>query len=170
MKRRLDLQVALPPYLSKKRLSALDRREERLNRRYPFRARLLGDLATLSFSLDSRRMIQDLLRERNMTLAVMRALEAVDGKAHWVRVSPRGQITTSVSGCPRMLKTHLLIDGEPAVSCDIAHAHYCLLPSLLNDRLEYLRDRQPRGSPNGEPQRGIGRLECVSKVCFGIND
>jgi hypothetical protein len=39
VKRRLKLDVGLPPYLSRKRLSALDRREERLNGRYPFRER-----------------------------------------------------------------------------------------------------------------------------------
>ena len=39
VKRRLKLDVGLPPCLSRKRLSAYDRREERLNRRYPFRAR-----------------------------------------------------------------------------------------------------------------------------------
>ena len=106
VKRRLKLDVALPPYLSQKRLSAFDRREERLNRRYPFRATLLTDLRKLSFSLDSRSRIAELLREKNFAPSTLRALEAVDGAAHWVRVSPRGQITTSVSGCPRELKAH----------------------------------------------------------------
>jgi hypothetical protein len=39
LKRRLKLDVGLPPYLSWKRLSAFDRRVERLNGRYPFRER-----------------------------------------------------------------------------------------------------------------------------------
>jgi hypothetical protein len=143
VKRRFKLDVGLPPYLSQKRLSAFERHEERLNRRYPFRATLLSDLGKLCFSPDSRRVIQDLLRERNMTLAVVRTLEAVDGGAHRVRVSPRGQITTSVSGCPRTLKAYWLIDGEPVVLCDISNAHYCFLPRLLCDRIQYLREKRP---------------------------
>ena len=58
---------------------------------------------------------------------------------HRVTVSPTGQITTSISGCPRELKKFLLIDGEPVVSCDISHAHHCFLPRLLADRIQYLR-------------------------------
>ena len=144
VKRRLKLDVGLPPYLSKKRLSALDRLEHRLNRRYPFRATLLNDLGKLCFSPDSRGLIADLLREKNLTPAVVRALQAVDGAVHWVRVSPRGQITTSVAGCPKMLKAQLLIDGEPAVSCDVSHAHHCFLPALIRDRIGYLRKHSPR--------------------------
>jgi hypothetical protein len=136
--------MALPSCLAKKRLLASDRREERLNRRYPFRARLLGDLATFSFSPDSRAQIAELLRDPNLAPSTLRALQAVDGGAHWVRVSPRGQITTSVSGCPKALKTQFLIDGEPAVSCDIAHAHHCFLPTLIYDRIRYLRKQLPR--------------------------
>ena len=94
--------------------------------------------------MNSRATIAELLRDRNFAPSTLRTLEAVDGGAHWVRVSPRGQITTSVSGCPKMLKAQLLIDGEQAVSCDISHAHHCFLPALIHDRISYLRKQWPR--------------------------
>ena len=143
-KQGFKLDVGLPPYLSEKRLSAFARREERLNRRYPFRSTLLGDLSKLSFGVDSRATIADLLRDKNFAPSILRALEAVDGAAHWVRVSPRGQITTPVSGCPKILKAQLLIDDEQVVSCDVSHAHHCFLPALTRDRIGYLRKHSPR--------------------------
>jgi hypothetical protein len=63
VKRRFKLDVALPPYLSQKRLSAFDRREQRLNRRYLFRATLLKDLKTLDFSVNSRTKIVEAVRK-----------------------------------------------------------------------------------------------------------
>ena len=155
-KQGFKLDVGLPPYLSEKRLSAFDRRADRLNRRYPFRAQLLLDLAKLTFTRASRTRIAASLRDRDLAPSTLRALEAVDGAAHWVRVSPRGQITTSVSGCPRTLKAYWLIDGEPVVLCDISNAHYCFLPRLLCDRIQYLREKRPTvslGDYESERQR-----------------
>ena len=156
LRRHLRLDVDLPPCLSKKHLSAFARREERLNRHYPFRARLLSDLRRLAFSPDSRAQIAESLRDQHFGPSTLRALEAVDGAAHWVRVSPRGQITTSVSGCPRALKAQLLIGGEQGVFCDISNAHYCFLPRLLCDRIQYLREKRPTvslGDYESERQR-----------------
>ena len=177
VKRRPDLQVALPPYLSRKRLSAFARREERLNRRYPFRARLVSDLRSLSFSVNSRATIADLLRDPNLAPSTMRALEAVDGVAHWVRVSPRGQITTSVSGCPRTLKAFLLLEGKPVVFCDISHAHHCFLPALLGGRIDHLREKHFSAANIGHYEAELKRLveflgdgDYYSKWCRDTED
>ena len=51
-------------------------------------------------------------------------LRAIDGQQHFVRVSQRGQITTSIGNCLRELQPYLLLHGEPTVSCDIANAHW----------------------------------------------
>jgi len=53
-------------------------------------------------------------------------------------VSERGQITTSIGSCPRDLLPHLLLDGEPIVSCDIANAHWNFLPLILANRLNHV--------------------------------
>ena len=117
----------------RKRELAFDRSETRRNRRYPFRARLLADLGKLSFDPDSRRLIAELLGDPDFGPSTKRAIEAVDGNRHWLRVSPREQVTTSVTGCPRELKRLLLIGGEPVVSCDIASCS-SLLSSGANRR------------------------------------
>jgi len=57
---------------------------------------------------------------------------------HFVKVSERGQITTSIGSCPRDLLPHLLLDGEPIVSCDIANAHWNFLPLILANRLNHV--------------------------------
>jgi hypothetical protein len=53
----VELALNLPPKLASKLKFAEDRCECRLNHKYPFRKQLLADLATLSFSDSSRRII-----------------------------------------------------------------------------------------------------------------
>jgi hypothetical protein len=62
----------------------------------------------------------------------------VDAQQHFVKVSERGQITTSIGSCPRDLQPHLLLGGEPTVSCDIANAHWNFLPLILAERLDFV--------------------------------
>jgi hypothetical protein len=136
-KKRLQLAVALPPKLAQKRAFAFVRCEARLNRKFPWREKLLADLGTVRFSDSARRIIAKGLSGKgseNLT----RLISAVDTQAHSVTVSVRGQITTSIGSCPRDLQPHLLLDGEPTVSCDIANAHWNFLPKLLKDRLAYV--------------------------------
>jgi hypothetical protein len=140
-KRSLSLEVDLPLYLVTKHESAFERHEKRRNRRYPFRPQLERDLKMLSFGTESRRQIAELLSNPNFAPSAKHAIEAVDGNKHWIRVSPRGQVTTSVTGCPKVLKPYLLIGGEATVSCDISYAHYCFLPALLHGRIDHLREK-----------------------------
>ena len=51
------LEVVLTPKLAQKRASADDRREQRLNRKFPWRKQLLADLAAVSFSAQARPII-----------------------------------------------------------------------------------------------------------------
>lgn len=143
-KRSLSLEVDLPLYLAKKRERAPERNEKRRNRRYPFRSQLETDLKKLSFGPESRRQIAELLSDQDFAPSAKRAVETVDGVKHKLRISPRGQVTTSITGCPREMKGFLLLDGEPVVFCDIAHAHHCFLPAILGARIEYLREEYGR--------------------------
>ena len=61
---------------------------------------------------------------------------------HSVRVSERGQITTSLGSCPRELQPHLLLHGDPTVICDISSAHWNFLPLILANRLHHV-SREP---------------------------
>ena len=133
-KKQIRFQVTLPPKLANKLKFAGRRCENRLNRKYPFRKQLLADLATLSFSDSARRIIGNgLLRKGGENLK--RLVSAVDAQAHFVIVSERGQITTSIGTCPRDLHRHLLLHSESIVSCDISNAHWNFLPLILANRI-----------------------------------
>ncbi len=176
-KRSLPLKVDLPLYLAKKRESAPERNEKRRNRRYPFRSQLETDLKKLSFGPESRRRIAELLSNQDFAPSAKRAVEAVDGVKHKLRISPRGQVTTSVTGCPREMKAFLLLDGEPVVFCDIAHAHHCFLPAILGARIEYLREKYGPEANTGHYEAELKRLieflgdgDYYSKWCRNTED
>ena len=57
-------------------------------------------------------------------------------------MSERGQITTSIGSCPRELHPHLLLDGEPMVTCDVSNAHWNFLSLILAKRLNHVA-REP---------------------------
>jgi hypothetical protein len=136
-KKRVRLEVVLTPKLAQKIASADDRRENRLNRIYPFRKQLLVDLPAVSFSPSARPMIaKGFWGKGSDNLRTL--VTAIDGGRHFVRVSVRGQITTSIGSCPRELQPYLLLHGEPIVSCDISHAHWNFLPSILANRLNFV--------------------------------
>jgi hypothetical protein len=136
-KRRLRLEIVLTPKLVQKLASSDERCETRLNRKYPFRKQLLVDLAAISFSPSARPLIAAELSGKNFHN--LRALvTAIDGGNHFVRVSERGQITTSIGSCPRELQPHLLLHGVPTVTCDISNAHWNFLPSILANRLHHV--------------------------------
>ena len=103
-KKRVRLEVVLTPKLAQKLVSADERCENRLNRKYPFRKQLLADLAAVTFSPSARPIIAKGFSEKGFDN--LRALvTAIDGGRHFVRVSERGQITTS----PRKLSARLTI-------------------------------------------------------------
>ena len=133
----LRIEVFLPPKLAQKRAFAFVRCEARLNRKFPWREKLLADLGTIRFSDLARRIIAKGLSGKgseNLT----RLVRAVDTQTHSVTVSVRGQITTSIGSCPRDLHPHLLLNGEAIVSCDISSAHWNFLPLILAKRLDYV--------------------------------
>ena len=176
-KRRVTLEVDLPLFLARKRELAFERSERRRNRRYPFRARLLADLEKLSFDHESRRRIAELLGDPNFGPSAKRAIEAVDGNRHWLRINPREQVTTSVTGCPRELKRLLLIGEESVVSCDIAYAHHCFLPALLGARISHFREAHSSAANIGHYEAELKRLieflgegDYYSKWCRDTED
>ena len=141
--KQIAVEVVLTPKLAQKRASADDRREKRLNRKFPWREKLLADLGAISFSDSARPIIARGLSTKGGD-NLRRLVSAVDAQDHFVKVSERGQITTSIGSCPRDLQPHLLLDGEPIVSCDISNAHWNFLPLILANRLDHV---------SGEPGR-----------------
>jgi len=92
-------EVSLTPNLLRKRISADERLERRLNRKYRFRRQLLADLATLRFSDSARPIIGNGLLSKGGD-NLKRLVNAIDAQGHFVIVSERGQITTSIGSCP----------------------------------------------------------------------
>jgi hypothetical protein len=135
------LKVDLPPKLIQKRQQAPERFEKRLCQRQAFRAQLQQDLRKLGFNDDARSMIAEFLRDPKLRNSTQSVVEAIDCKQHSVRQSPRGQITTSISSCPRPLKKLLTLDGKATLSCDISHAHHCFLLRILSDRIEHVHQQ-----------------------------
>jgi len=136
-KRRLQFEVVLTPKLASKLKLAEERRENRLNRKYPFRKQLLDDLAAVSLSPSGRSIIVRGLSGKGFD-NLRALLTAIDCGSHFVRVSERGQITTSLGSCPRELQPHLLLHDAPTVSCDISNAHWNFLPLILANRLDHV--------------------------------
>jgi len=70
---------------------------------------------------------------------------AIDGRKHEVRISVRGQITTTIGNCPKELQSHLLLHQKRTVFCDVAQAQWNFLPFILANRVRHVSgvpDRQ----------------------------
>jgi hypothetical protein len=154
-KRRVD--VILTPLLARKRELASQRREHRLSRRYPFRGQLLRDLQAVSFAPQARAIIAKEIIGKGFN-NLNRIIAAIDGHDHSVRVSERGQVTTTISSCPKELQPHLLLNSEPIVSCDISHAHWNFLPLILANRLRRVSQEAGREKYIIDGWREHGRL------------
>ena len=155
----ITLEVNLPLYLARKRESVLSRIEAGINRKYPFKARLEAvDLKKLSFDSAVRRRIAQLLSSANFGRAARDAVVAVDAGGHWVKINPRGQVTTSITGCPREMKLHLLLDGEAIALCDVACCHHNFLPTLVGDRIAHLRKAHGSLAEVGHYEAELKRL------------
>jgi len=133
----LRIEVLLPPKLAQKRAFVFVRCEARLNRKFPYRKQLLQDLSALSFAPQARPIIAHQITTKGSGNAIA-LIRAIDVRNHFVRVSVRGQITTSIGSCPRDLRPHLLLGGAPTFSCDIANAHWNFLPLILANRLNFV--------------------------------
>ena len=155
---RRTVKVVLTPKLAQKREQAYERREKRLLKPQPFRARLLNDLQKLEFSDEGKKLLKGLMGNPDLKPSLASVAHAVDSKTHTVSKSPRGQIATSITSCSRLVKPHLLLDGERTVSCDISHAHHCFLPRILADRIEYFREQHGDFAKTERHELERGRL------------
>jgi hypothetical protein len=120
---------------------APQRLEKGLNARFPFRGPLLQDLARVTIPETALGMVDGLLKDKKKRDVTRRVVLAVSTREHVVKVKPDGLIVTSLISCPRALKPHLHLAGEPVALCDISSAHWMFLPRLIQDRLDFCRKR-----------------------------
>ena len=156
-KTRLRLVVSFTPKLASKLVQADLRLEQGLNRKYAFRKQLLADLSGISFAPSARPIIASGLRGVSQTNLVS-LVRAVDGPNHSVKISERGQITTSLGSCPRALQPHLLLNGNPVVYCDISNAHWNFLPKLIKDRIAHVSQEAGREKYVADATRELQHL------------
>ena len=135
--RKLKVDLKLSPMQARRFAAASARKEKRLNKRHPVRAGILDSLNGLTFA-DTARPIIARLRKQGTNEIVA----AIDCKEHKCTFDGTGQATTTISSLPKELKPHLKLLGGNALFCDISHAHHCWLPRVLNDRIEYYKERQ----------------------------
>ncbi|HEY1122257.1 MAG TPA: hypothetical protein VGE67_11685 [Haloferula sp.] len=154
MKVRRQEEVPLNPKNEEKRLKARERQDRRLSALYPIRKQLLQDLDKLRLSRVGLLTAIEIMRsspDKKKTVELM--IDATSGRRPMkVNFRPTGHLAMTTSCCLRELKVHLELDGAPVSFCDISHAHFCILPCLLQERIE--NQRKAGLSPDA-----IARLE-----------
>lgn len=120
---------------------APQRLEKGLNTCFPFRGPLLQDLARVMIPESVQDVVDVLLKSKDTRDSTLRTVKAISTREHTVKVKPDGLIVTSLVSCPRALKPHLHLAGEPVALCDISSAHWMFLPRLIQDRLDYCGKR-----------------------------
>src|SRR5262249_12159154 len=127
--KRLQVDLHLPAKLASKLARPKERHERRLNRKYRFREQLLNDLNAVNLTREARSIMARAFMGKGRD-NMIRLVSAIDGQKHFVRISERGHITTSLSSCPKELQSQLLLYGEPIFYCDVSHAHWNFLPLI----------------------------------------
>ncbi|MDA1006321.1 MAG: hypothetical protein O3A87_07545 [Verrucomicrobia bacterium] len=136
---REEVELSLSPGQHRRFLDWEGRNERRQNRNHSFREALMQDLVTVHLSEEGQRIAHRLQATENKGPCTKRLLDAIHGEtAPKLSIDPAGHITTVVSGCPKELKPHLTLGGRPTEYCDISSAHFCILPRILQNRIDYL--------------------------------
>lgn len=141
LSKKCPIVVDMPLKMRQKLEFAEDRREARLNRKYPWREALFEDLRKLALSSDARPIIAHLQKAKKGGSGLTNIIQAIDTSEHSLVINERGTINTSVSSLLRDLKQRLTIGDEPVAICDVSYAHHCFLPRLLTGRVDYLLQR-----------------------------
>lgn len=155
------LTVELPPCLRGKLQSANERKDKRLDRKYPFRKQLLADLCLLKFPDSCRPRLARLRKDGKGGGGLAGITHAIDLREHFVKVSVFGTIHTAFSSVPRELKPMLTLCEVGVTICDISHAHHCFLPRVLRERILYCEKHSPSarfGDLGAEREALIERL------------
>ena len=132
--------VHLSPGRAKKLSNAKAEAERRLNKKWEWREPLVRNLGRLSLSDAGQKAALKLFQNKQKNAATRRVLDFLDGKERAIAgADPFGTVRHNLNSCPKELKPELLIDGETVAICDISHAHHCLLPMLIIDRIRHNR-------------------------------
>ena len=154
---REQIELLLSPSQHRKLLDWEGRSERRLNRKHPEREKLMADLSAVHLSKEGLRIAHQLQATKNKGPSTNRLLDLIhDDNPPKLSIDPARHISTAVSGCPREFKPHLTLGGRPTEYCDISSAHFCILPRILQNRIDHLTD-------TGAPAKTIREHEKEAK-------
>lgn len=140
-KKAVQQDVMLTPKLVEKRLQAEPRQQKRLNKNYSWREQLLHDIGTVSLTQVGMSLSMDLLADNKLAQSIKKMHDVLLKRVKaYASVDSFETILNDIKNFPRLLKPHLTLAGSNVALCDITHAHWCLLPLLLEKRIQGMRD------------------------------
>jgi hypothetical protein len=127
--------VALP--LTPARADKWHRRDERVREAYERGKPVIGAVRrAASRAMLSDEGVREILRLRTTAPdsfdAAYRCSKWMDEHAHRMTVDAMGTVHTPVSGCPKVIRRHVLLDGEAVAEADISGAHLVVLPKVYD--------------------------------------
>jgi hypothetical protein len=130
---RSRFQVVLP--LTPARADKWHRRDERVREAYERGRPVIGAVRrAASRATLSDEGVREILRLRTTAPdsfdAAYRCSKWMDEHTHRMAVDAMGTVHTPVSGCPKVIRRHVLIDGEAVAEADISGAHLVVLTKV----------------------------------------
>ena len=152
---RSRFQVVLP--LTTARAEKWHRRDERVREAYERGKPVIGAVRrAASRATLSDEGVREILRLRKTAPksldAAYRCSKWLDEHLHRMRVDAMGTVHTPVSGCPKVIRRHVLLDGEAVAEADISGAHLVVLPKVYEPA--FLKSyRVPHTATDAERER-----------------
>lgn len=137
-----EIEVMLSAQQRDKLQNAESRNERRLDRKHSFRRQLLLDLAVVGLSGEGRNLALTMMTKGEKVPIIRSLMAFIDGSnRRKSSVDPCGTIHTFVRFDPKELKPHLTIQEKPVAICDIESAHICVLPCVIQGRINWRAKR-----------------------------
>ena len=133
------IQVHLSKQQREKLANAEPRRQTRLNKKHRTRSQILADLSLVTLSPAGNEISMAMVSDGEKEQGVKRFTRAMrDTESHKVSYDPSGTIHHYAMQCPRELKPHILLGGEPVAIVDMQAAHLVCLLCVGRDRVKWM--------------------------------
>jgi hypothetical protein len=121
-----------------KQLAKWHGRHDRIGRVFERKNPIIGivreNAAHVEFSAQGVELLMQLpLISPKRAASAQRCYDWLEAPAGKVTVDASGTVASPISGCPRLIRPYLLMDGEDVVEMDISGAHFVLLPRIYEE-------------------------------------
>lgn len=156
-----SVEVNLTKLQQRKLATAPERKEKRLNRKNRTRQKLITDLELVGLSPAGDRKALSMMAKNSKATAIKALIQGVEAESKPPpKYDPAGTIHSFPRQCPKELKPHLTIGGEPVELVDLEAAHVCTLALLARERIGWRAERgQHSDELDDELRSFIGLLE-----------